>query len=207
MRASHLAVIAVFLASSIASARLTAQEPSPAPPLRDDSHNSASRLEDRVELLELQVRTMRARLNVLERQLRRTDDAGSPPAGNEAENDPVSARERLEQLEKSAREVDNRIAQMGRKLRELQPEPQPDPPSAVPLPAQGRLVVQNWTMSSQHLSVNGTLYLVKPGRTEILVPYQMAEVYVPGSELPKLLGMSFWRWTGRDYEMRVNVHN
>ena len=72
---------------------------------------------------------------------------------------------------------------------------------------QGRLVVQNLTGVPHYLSVNKAQHYVQPGRTDIVVPYQMVEAYLPTHESPKLLGMSLWRWTGRDYEMPLEIKN
>ena len=87
------------------------------------------------------------------------------------------------------------------------PDPQPNMPAVSSEPAPARLVVQNRTLSSQSLSVNGSVFLVAPGRTDILIPHQVVEVYVPGRELPKLYGMSFWGWTGQEYQMWVELNN
>ena len=81
------------------------------------------------------------------------------------------------------------------------------PSRATPVLTQGRLVVQNLTGVPHYLSVNKVQHYVQPGRTDIWVPYQMVEAYLPSHELPKLLGMSLWRWTGRDYEMPLEIRN
>ena len=72
-------------------------------------------------------------------------------------------------------------------------------------PTHGRLVVRNFTEASHYLSVNNVQYVVSPGRTDIWVPFQVVEAYLPVYEPRKVLGTALWRWTGRDYEMPLEI--
>jgi hypothetical protein len=157
--------------------------------------------------LEEQIRSMRDQIGLIRRHVIIRRDVGAPISASDTGNAPSTAQEQLDRLENAAREVYDRLEQMERQLEKTRTPPQPTVTPIASVPMQGRLVVQNWTRFSQYLSVNGALHLVQPGRTDIPVPYQQVEAYSPGHELPKLLGMSFWRWTGRDYEMLLEIKN
>jgi hypothetical protein len=179
-------------------------------PTRPDKPNAGERtFEERLAALEAQMQAITDEMAMIRRHLdllMRHPVGPSKPA-SKAGNTPTTTQEQLQQLENAARETGDRLEQIERQLEKAKtPQPLTNPPIA-PIPMQGRLVVRNWTTTSHHLSVNGALYLVQPGRTDIPVPYQQVEAYMPGHELPKVLGMSFWRWTGRDYEMWMDVKN
>jgi hypothetical protein len=207
MRARTVIVITAVLAMWTGSSGLSAAEPTLAPPRLGEPNAREGSVEDRLASLEAQIQSMRDQIGLIRRHVVIRHDVGSPVSASDTGSAPATAQEQLDRLENTAREVYDRLEQIERQLEKTRTPPQPNVPPIAPTPMQGRLVVQNWTRLSQYLSVNGALYLVQPGRTDISVPYQQVEAYIPGHELPKLLGMSFWRWTGRDYEMWMDVKN
>jgi hypothetical protein len=108
----------------------------------------------------------------------------------------------LGRIEAEARRLNERVDRVERQL-----DGAAGSSRVLPPPTQGRLIVRNFTGVPYYLSVNKVLHYVQPGRTDIWVPYQIVEAYLPSHESPKLLGMSLWKWTGRDYEMPLEIRN
>jgi hypothetical protein len=196
MRPSTLILIAglaACLTSSAGSfgAEPTAQQPTLAPP-----QTAGQPIEERLARLEMQLQLIQRHLGLRYRL---------PPASSGADStlpDQSTDSDRLSRLEQETRRFGEQVEQMQRQLEGATP-----PSRVAPVPAQGRLVVQNLTGVPHYLSVNKVQHYVQPGRTDILVPCQVVEAYLPSHELPKLLGMSLWRWTGRDYEMPLEIKN
>ena len=116
--------------------------------------------------------------------------------------EPSTGYDRIARLEQQTRRFDDRFQQIQRRLDDMM-----TPGPRAPKVTQGRLVVQNMTGGPHYLSVNKVQYRVPPGRTDIWVPYQAVEAYLPSHESPKLFGMTLWRWTGRGYEMPLEIKN
>jgi hypothetical protein len=138
------------------------------------------------------------RLNDLERnveyimqvlELRRTPVYTDPRSGAA----PIEAESssRIYRLEKALHDIRQQLAHD----RSTTPAESP----------RGRLVISNLTGIVQSFSVNGFRYTIWPGRNDLLVPYRPVEAYVFGSEVPQVFGMSLWRWTGNEYEMRLEI--
>ncbi len=72
-------------------------------------------------------------------------------------------------------------------------------------PIKGKLVLDNQTESAHWVSVNGILYSVAPGRTEMGIPVNRATVYLPYHEAPKQWNLDRWRWNGQSYELLVTI--
>lgn len=87
--------------------------------------------------------------------------------------------------------------------KELEPQPAP----LVPKAPQGKFVVLNHSGVNRYVSINGARFYAAPGRTELWIPRGIVEAYLTYWESPKLLGTSFWRWTGRHYEMALHIRN
>ena len=194
MRSTNLILIAGVLAcltnsTGVFSAEPTAQQPTLAPP-----QTAGQPVEERLARMEMQLQLIQRHLGL--RYRLPPANPGSDPAIPDESTD----YDRLSRLEQETRRFGERVEQMQRQL---------DGPAATsrvtPALTQGRLVVQNWTGVPHYLSVNKVQYYVQPGRTDIRVPYQVVEAYLPNHESPKLLGMSLWRWTGRDYEMPLEI--
>ena len=97
-----------------------------------------------------------------------------------------------------SRPLIDRIAQLEQALA--------SPPTGAGLPAgQGRLVLTNQTGSTQTVTVNSARIIVTAGRTDVWVPLGDVEVFLTYFEPHKVMDRSQWRWTGRDFEMLVNV--
>jgi len=115
-------------------------------------------------------------------------------------NNSVINYDRIANVELETRRLNERLTTVKSQLDRVNAAP----PT---IPTQGRLAVRNLTGSPHYISVNNTRYVVQPGRTDIWVPYQVVEAYLPSHESPKLLGMSMWRWTGQDFEMPLDIRN
>ena len=186
MRPTTLALIAGILAGltnprGSFSAERAEQQPTLASP-----QTTGQPVEERLDRLELQVRLIQEHLGMRLRLPPTTSDAEAALGDQQAEHD------RLKRL----------VDELQRQL-----EAERARSRATPAITQGRLVVQNMTGVPHYLSVNTVQYYVQPGRTDIWVPYQQVEAYLPWHESPKLLGMSLWKWTGRDYEMPLDIRN
>jgi len=77
--------------------------------------------------------------------------------------------------------------------------------SPVPVAPKGKFVVLNHSGVNRYVSINGARFYAAPGRTELWIPRGIVEAYLPYWESPKLLGTSFWRWTGQHYEMSLHI--
>lgn len=97
--------------------------------------------------------------------------------------------------------IEGRLAQVENGLKKV--ASQSTPPA--PRPSQGKFVILNHSGVSRYISVNGMRFHAAPGRTELWVPRRIVEAYLPYWESLKLLGTSFWRWTGRHYEMSLHI--
>ena len=108
----------------------------------------------------------------------------------------------------------SRLDRMDRRLAKLEggaTESTGNPP-LVPVPAGtsatplcGMRVLINLTVFDRYITVNDRVYRAPRGRTEIWVPFALVEVYARNWELPKLWGMSNWKWNGRHYEMVIEI--
>ena len=181
------------LTSSVGSfsAEPAAQQPTLAPP-----QTAGQSIEERLTRLEMQLQLIQRHLGLQYRFRPKSSGADSAPSDQSADYD------RLSRLEQETRRVGEQLEQMQRQL-----DGATSTNRVTPVVSQGRLVVQNLTGVPHYLSVNKVQHYVQPGRTDILVPCQVVEAYLPSHELPKLLGMSLWRWTGRDYEMPLEIKN
>jgi hypothetical protein len=72
-------------------------------------------------------------------------------------------------------------------------------------PVNGKLVLDNQTPNSHWVSVNGDLYPVAPGRTEIVIRVNRATIYLPYHEGPKQWDLDRWRWNGQNYELLLTI--
>lgn len=207
MHVRTLTLIAVLLAFLTGSAGLSAEGPTPARPRPDEPRAREKTIEERLDVLEAQTQVMKEEIDLIRRHVVITRTSGSSSSAPDTASGQSAAQERFDRLENTTRGLYDRLEQIGRQLEEAKPRPQPNMSVVASTTTQGRLALQNWTKFSQYLSVNGTVYVVQPGRTDIMVPWQPVEAYIPGRELPKLLGMSFWRWTGREYEMPLEIKN
>jgi len=166
------------------------QQPTLAPPQTDGQS-----IEERLDRMEMQLQLIQWHLGLHLRLPPGTSGADSTLPNPTADDD------RLSRIERETRRMDDQLQRLQSQL----DGPKPDGRSDVLPAGQGRLVVQNLTGVPHYLSVNKIQYYVLPGRTDIWVPYQVVEAYLPRHEPPKLLGMSLWRWTGRDYEMPLEI--
>jgi len=194
MRSTKLLLIAGLLAclthsTGVFSAEAAAQQPTLAPP-----QTAGQPIEERLARLEMQLQLIQQHLGVRFRLPPSNSGSDATPPDSSSEYD------RLTRLEREARRSTERLEEMQRQLDGVA-----SPSRVSPVVTQGRLVVQNWTGMPHYLAVNKVQHYIQPGRTDISVPYQVVEAYLPSHESPKLLGMSLWRWNGRDYEMPLEI--
>lgn len=185
------AAFVVCLASPVG---LPASEQAP----QADGEPSARSLETRLAELESQVRLIQRHLGL---QMKPPDTTGV----GESRTDASNSEDRLGRVESEIRRVGDRLERIQHELENTRLARHPVTPEASP--NQGRLVIRNWTGVTQCVSVNRFQHYVQPGRTDIWVPRQAVEAYLPAYERPKLLGMTLWRWTGQDYEMPLEIRN
>jgi len=166
-------------------------------------------IEGRLDRLEQQIQLIQQHLGMRfrESQLPLTGSIADPtlPDQSSALNQSggpgqSSDYDRIAFLEANARRLADQVERLQRQLDDAR-----TPSRLAPVVTRGRLVVQNLTSVPRYLSVNGGQHYVLPGRTDIWVPYQMVQAYLPANEMPKMLGMNLWRWTGRDYEMPIEI--
>jgi hypothetical protein len=135
-----------------------------------------------------------------------------PPAGvrpalpsilgkNGDEPQPTPAPRTTAELQEEIRQLRQRVAVLERQVWAFQGPQSGESRS----PATGRLVLDNRTLNTHSVSVNGLLFSVAPGRTEMDIPIGTANVYLPYHESPKQWGLDRWRWNGRNYEMLIVI--
>lgn len=186
----------VLCACLVGRLGLLAAEPTLATPQLIDPEQESLSIEERLSVIE-------DRLRLIEQHLRLTLKVPLPDVQDSGLADLIASSERITKLESESRTISDRLQSIQSQLDELKPTAKP----LVPEPAQGRFVIRNWTGVTRCVSVNGLRFNVHPGWTEIKVPHALVEAYLPGFEAPKLLGMSNWRWTGQDYEMRLDIRS
>jgi len=151
-------------------------------------------IEQRIDKLQRQIHVIQRHLGLL------VDNMPIGGARSDSKVDPDVPVGRIDAIESQSRQLGQRLQQIQSQVDALQPKPRP----LVPV-ADGRFVIFNRTGVSQYVSVNGLRFYAAPGRTEMKIPRTIVEAYLPGFECPKLLGMSNWRWTGRQYEMWMDI--
>ena len=189
MRSTALALVGGLLACLTNPAGSFSAEPDLPQPTLAPLQATGQSVEERLDRLELQVRLIGQHLGIRFVLPPTAPDTDATSPSLSTSNDRLTRLE--EKLDQLQQQLDGKRALN----------------QAVPVSTQGRLVVQNLTGVAHYLSVNQVRYYVQPGRTDIWVPHQVVEVYLPWHESPKLFGMSLWKWTGRDYEMRLDVRN
>jgi hypothetical protein len=187
------------LAFLLASSSLQAQEPTDAAQPDADTRQQLPSVMDRLALLESQVQQLARILGV---QIPVPARPIAPSFPGEDVNGQASSAQQLAGLAEGSRQINDRLGRIQGQLDELRSAVMP---SAPVVPTHGTLVIRNWTGVSQYISVNGRQFYVRPGLTTVTVPHAIVEVYLPGFEMPKLMGVSNWRRTGRGYEMPLDI--
>jgi hypothetical protein len=189
-----------LLAAFIGSLVVQAAEPLAPQPRLAVPENQPSSIERRLTNLENQFTFIIEHLGL------RTK-ASAPNSGPTGPLIETGSTDRLGRLEQGYQEIQRRLQQVQGQLDQPRPTGEPLKPVPAEDVPQGRLVIVNWTGTHQSFSVNGVRHYLAPGQWELMVPYRPVEAYLPGREVPKLFGMSMWRWTGKDYEIRVEIKN
>jgi hypothetical protein len=120
---------------------------------------------------------------------------------NTDEPQPTPAPRTAAELQEEIRQLKQRVAVLERQLQAFQ-GPKPGESRS---PATGRLVLDNRTLNTHSVSVNGLVFSIAPGRTEMDVPLGTANVYLPYHEPPKQWGLDRWRWNGQNYELLIVI--
>ena len=197
MRPVAILVVAGVLAFLAGSPSVFGYEPVKQEPTLAPLQTNGPSIDERLRRLETQIQLIRQHLGLQIAGQSSGLDA-QPALPDSPRND-----DRIGRLENETRGINDR-------LRELQDQvngAKSDARSGASTVGQGRLVVQNWTGVPRYLSVNKLQYHIMPGRTDIWVPRVNVEAYLPAYEFPKLLDTSLWRWTGRDYELLLDIRN
>ena len=176
MNARILVFMLVGLTMPALGRWLSAAEPADGMP-RTGPVSDLETIQKRLDLIEQQVRAIRAFLGMPGDALKPNTAPGSVPSI-------LATRSLVDRLNDMEGQI-QRIRSAG------------PPPAAI----EGRLVIENQSGAGQWLTINNRVQLVFPGRTDTWVPLSDVVAHLTYFELPKLLSRDHWRWTGRDYEM------
>lgn len=103
--------------------------------------------------------------------------------------------------------IEEQLAMIAQRFKELEarlpagPSRKVTDSSITPVVREGAVAIDNRRGTYQSVSVNGFVYTVAPGKTEIWVPFGPVEVFLRGIEPPRL--WNNWRWNGRHYELGI----
>lgn len=104
----------------------------------------------------------------------------------------------------SARENPDEAASQQPKL-PLRPEaPQAEGPTPTPV-KQGRVVFDNQTGAIYSMIVNGRSYVVRPGKTEVVMAVGPVVTELAGYEAPRAWRDSDWRKVGDEYRLAIQI--
>jgi len=194
--------VTVLLPTLMGSKSLQAQQPTLAQPnqgtfekgLNTDGPVGLSRMEARLVVIEEKLERIAGDL-----ELDFGQQAESPVLAGSGIRKPErpSTAEWVALLHAKSQEIDRQLESIEKKLSNSGSGPKPR--------AEGKFVIVNHTGVSQYISVNNAQFYVAPGRTEMWFPCKSVEAYLPGFEPRKLVDVSKWRWTGRQYEMRLDI--
>jgi hypothetical protein len=212
MSMKNTSLCTLLLATLAIPSLLRAAEPTLAPLRPNAPWTNEQLINERLDSIDKRLNSLAARMDSLERSWREREHevtySGSTPVPEGKITEQSKTQSRLEQLENETSQVNDRLEKIQRQLEGMKPSTQPAPaPEPIQVPLKGKLVVQNWSNFPRLLTVNKTVHLVPIGRSEIPVPLQPIETYLTNFESPKILGMSFWRWTGQEYEMLMEIKN
>jgi hypothetical protein len=196
--------IVCMLGASSAAQEANVRSPAAAPAYES---NQADRQEPSLAETKARLEALEAQVDIIVKHLGLT--AGPSLPGQDAGSaEPVVTTGRLDTLELKLREIKQQLSRMQEQLGPKQAGTmKPVPTNPVPVPNQGKFIIRNWTGVSQYLSVNGYRFFATLGATDMSLPLQPVEAYLPYTEMPKVLGTSMWRLNGRDYEIVLNIRN
>ena len=194
MRRLTLTLAACLLTYLTSPAASLAAQPTFAQPRLAETPASGLTIEERLEAIERQVHMIQLHLGL--GVAKPIDDQGNWPVA-------AVSGGRISTLESESRRIEERLAQAESRLKEVESQSTP----LASKPSQGKFVILNHSGVSRYISVNGMRFYAAPGRTELWIPRGIVEAYLPHWESPKLLGTSFWRWTGQHYEMSLHIRS
>lgn len=204
----RIAVLLLVLSAYLVGPNgLSAAEPALPDPKIIGPQNDPPSVEQRLSMIEMRIEEVLRHLN--SQQGTRQDDLTS------ASEQLAALQNRMAAIEEHSGQIAQRIDEINDTVTKMQksdhwvdkPVSESETKLPAPVPKQGKFVIFNWTGISRYISVNGLRFYVSPGQTEMWVPYAPVEAYVPAYEFPKQLGMGYWRWTGRNYEMRLCIRS
>lgn len=142
------------------------------------------------------------RLEAIETKLQRLLDFLDVPAAPDASASTAATQATPPAIARLEEKVDLLLSRLeAAKPHVVARQPLPEKTS----PAQGTLILKNWTTAAQYVALNGERFFVNPGSTERSVPLDTVEMYLPSSEYPRRYDRSLFRWNGEAYVLEIDI--
>ena len=138
------------------------------------------------------------------------DKQATPPASLETQL--AAVHERLQQLDEVSQQIaalrNDDLPRLKNELNRLKTRAKPEQAlrPILPLPGQGRVVINNLGNLTRDVTVNGITYTFAPGSWHVAVSaFQDVTTQVTPAEIPHLWGRDHWKVTDSGPEMRLNL--